>query len=310
VSHRGDGKDKLVAHMIHFNVTLDSTLLRHLRDGGWSGMKAVWLDLCRRHSVEEVDRFEDLFQFGQPPTADELSLLDDTVSFLVSNVRRSIEHVTRWMPNFPEDISQLLTVVFLPYGKHTFSPQHGLQFFSLDPYASPIESYLFLVHIYYHELSSLNDTPNGRQCSSEQLSAEDFKTRIRLLIRNEGIGNYAVLEDLIRLRDAGSDYVMRYFTYAAKIGDPVLLQGAITILADAFAAVDDENVTQFKCGMNRIFKNESLPIINLVGIHMAESIANYYDVATLKNVYQREAREFFALYGQTDAQFAKALRDI
>ena len=296
--------------MIHLNVTIDSTLVQHFRDDGWSGMEAAWTDLCRQYLVTDLSGFGDFFQCDQQPTLNELSLLDDTVCFLDSNLRQSIEHIIRWVPEVDEDIFQTMTVVFLPYGKYTFSPKLGLQLFSLDPYASPIETYLFLVHVYYHELSYLNETPNGRRCSSEQLSAEDFKEWIRLLIRNEGIGNYAILEELIQFRDTRPDYVMRYFTYARKIGDPALLQSAVSILTNAFTAVDDVNVAQFRGGINRIFKNEALPIINLVGIHMAESIANHYDVATLKNVYQREAGDFFALYGQTDAPFAKMLQGL
>jgi hypothetical protein len=123
------------------------------------------------------------------------------------------------------------------------------------------------------------------------------------LIRNEGIGNHAVLEDLIQLRDAQPDYVWRYFTYAKKIGDPGLLEKAISILSQVFAAVNDEDVDQFRLGVNKILKNEALPIINLVGVHMAESIAKFYDIATLKNVYQQESGEFFALYGRTRAPF-------
>jgi hypothetical protein len=273
-------------------------------------MEAVWPNLCRQYSITDLGGFADFFERDQDPTLDELSRLDDTVSFVDSNLRQSIEHITRWLPEVDEEIFQSVTVVFLPYGKYTFSPRLGCQLFSLDPHASPMETFLFLVHVYYHELSCLNETPKGRRCSTDQLSAEDFKEWVRLLIRNEGIGNYAVLEELIQFRDTHSDYILRYFTYARKIGDPILLQSAVSILTNAFTAVDDKNVAQFKVGINRILKNETLPIINLVGIHMAESIANRYGVATLKNVYQREAEDFFALYGQTDAPFAKMLKSL
>lgn len=273
-------------------------------------MEAAWADLCQKYSLEEMDDFANLFESAREPTEAELSLLDKALSFLTANLQQSVEHVIRWMPDVTEDVIQPLTIAFLPYGKYTFSPKAGLQLFSLDPYASPTETYLFLVHVYYHELSALNDTPNGRRCSREQSSADDFKEWIRLLIRNEGIGNYAVLDDLIQLRDARSDYAMRYFTYARKIGNPDLLQSSISILTDAFTGVNDHNVAQFSTGINRLFKNEALPIINLVGIHMAESIADHHGTAVLKNVYHKEARDFFALYGQTPAQFSKALGDL
>jgi len=270
-------------------------------------LEAAWADFCGQHSLTDLSGFGNFFPSDEQPALHDLSLLDRTVSFLTSHLRTSIEHVGRWLPEVEEDISQPVTVVFLPYGKYTFGPKPGMQMFSLYPDALPEEAYLFLVHVYYHELSSINDTPNGRRCSNEQLTAEDFREWVRLLIRNEGIGNYAVLGDLIQLRDTHSEYSMRYFTYARKIGDPALLKAAVSILGQAFAGVDNDNVAQFSGGINKIFRNEALPIINLVGIHMAESVAHRYGATTLKNVYQQEARDFFALYGHTDAPFADVL---
>jgi hypothetical protein len=296
--------------MIRLNVTLDSTLVRKLRDGGWGEMEAAWSDFCRRYSVTDVGGVGDLFQCDQQPSLNEMGRLDDTLSFVDLNLRKSVEHINRWLPEVDDDISHSVTVAFLPYGNYTFSPKLSLQLFSLDPNASPIETYLFLVHVYYHELSYLNETPKGRRCSAEQLSAEDFREWIRLLIRNEGIGNYAVLDEVLQLRNTHSDYSFRYFTYARKIGDPALLQGAVRILTRAFTEVDDNNVAQFANGINKIFKNEGLPIINLIGIHMAESIVKNQDAATLKNVYQKESREFFALYGESRAEFSETLKDL
>jgi hypothetical protein len=296
--------------MIQLDVVLDSTLVQGFRDGRWRTVEAHWADFCRANSVEDLRRFADVFPHDLEPSRDELALLHQTVEFVESNLQRSVEHIASWLPDVDEDISHRLKVVLLPYGKFSFGPHVGLQLFSLERYASPIEAFLFLVHVYYHELSFLNETPHGSRCSRKQVSADDFKEWIRLLIRNEGIGNYAVLGDLMQLREAEPDYTWRYFTYARKIGDPVLLHGAISVLTKALTAVDDRNVDQFRVGINRIFKNEALPIINLVGIHMAETIASYYDTATLKNVYQQESADFFALYGQTDGPFASTLKDL
>jgi hypothetical protein len=273
-------------------------------------MDIAWTDFCRRHALTDLGGVEEFFELDRETAISELAALDDTVSFIDSTLRQSVEHITKWLPEVDEDISHSVTVAFLPYGRYSFSPKHRLQLFSLDPNASPIETYLFLVHVYYHELSFVNETAKGRRCSSEQLSAEDFKEWIRLLIRNEGIGNCAVLKELIEFRDAHSDYSFRYFSYARKIGDPTLLQGAVSVLAEAFTAVDDGNVVQFTSGVNKIFKNEALPIINLVGIHMAESIASHQGIAKLKDVYQRDAGNFFASYGETNAPFASVLKNL
>src|SRR6266699_4030928 len=133
--------------MIRLNVTLDSTLVRQFRDGGWGGMEAAWSDFCRRYSVKDVGGVGDLFQRDQPSGLSEMGLLDDTLSFVDLNLQKSIEHISKWLPQVEDDISHSVTVAFLPYGNYTFSPKLSLQLFSLDPSASPLETYLFLVHV-------------------------------------------------------------------------------------------------------------------------------------------------------------------
>jgi len=239
-TRRNDGET-----LIQLDVTLDDTLLRRFRDDRWAGLEAGWHELCQRYSMDGLSRFEDFFHCDRQATLDDPTTLDGTAAFLCANLRQSVEHITRWMPELPQDIVQSLTVAFLPHDRYTFSPKLGLQFFSLDPDADRIETYLFLVHVYYLELSSLNETPHESRCSSEQTSAEDFKDWIRLLIRNEGIGNYAILEDLIQFRDSNPGYTMRYFSYARQISNRDVLQGAISILTNVFAGVNDQNATQF-----------------------------------------------------------------
>src|SRR6266550_1732376 len=178
--------------MMHLNVTLNPALVDRLRVNGWKGVEDAWEDFCTRHSFTDLRTVADFFESGREPSPDELSLLDETVSYIDSNLGRSVEHIAGWLPDVTNDITQDLMVMFLPYGKFTFGPEQGLQLFSLDSSASPVETYLFLVHVYYHELSFLNETPKGRRCSSTQLTAEDFKEWVRLLIRNEGIGNHAI----------------------------------------------------------------------------------------------------------------------
>ena len=227
--------------MIGLNVTLDPALVRELLESGWAGLRAAWTNFCQRHLLLDLGAVEDFFDCDRTLSASEWSHLEETASYIDSNLQQSIQHITRWLPEVKDPITQDVTVVFLPCGKYTFSPRLGLQLFSLDPQATHLETYLFLVHVYYHELSFLNETPKGRRCSSEQLSAEDFKEWVRLLIRNEGIGNYAVLEKLLEVRDSRPDYVFRYFTYARKIGNPTLLENAVSILSSAFTEVNDEN---------------------------------------------------------------------
>lgn len=295
--------------MIHLNVTLDASLLKHLQEGQWNGLQSAWVELCDAHSVGDLrDCGRFLKNHDQSDlNLGEVSLMQQTAGFLRANLQKSVQHISRWLPEIHEDITQSLTVVLLPYGQYTFSPKTGLQVFSLDPYADPLETYLFLVHVYYHELSSISDTCNGRRYSHRQSTSEDFKNWIKLLIRNEGLGNYAILPELVEFMEGHKGYQERYFSFARQIRDELVLKAAVHILTYAFKEVDDQNVTQFACGINKIFRQDRLSVLNLVGIHMAQSIASHYGNAILKNVHQRDAQEFFTLFGQTRSQFAEVL---
>lgn len=43
---------------IHLNVTLDATLVQHLRDSGLSLMEAAWTKSCRRYTVTDLSGAE------------------------------------------------------------------------------------------------------------------------------------------------------------------------------------------------------------------------------------------------------------
>lgn len=104
--------------LIHLNVTLDATLVQHLRDSGLSLMEAAWTKSCRRYTVTDLGGAEFFCKCDKEPTLNELSLLDDTESFVDSNLRQSIQHITIWLPEVDDKISQPVTVACLPYGKH------------------------------------------------------------------------------------------------------------------------------------------------------------------------------------------------
>jgi len=293
--------------MIHLKVALDTSLLQRLEGGQWNALASGWFALCQLYSLTDLGDPARFFSKDTKPTPHELLLLQTIASFLTTHLHRSVEHITAWLPDVSEIIVHPLTVILLPFGRYTFGPKEGLQFFSLDSGAAPLEAYLFLVHVYYHELSCINDTLDGRRYSQQQLTAEDFQKWIKLLIRNEGIGNYAILPELITLMEDNPDYQLRYFSYARQLGIDAALEAAVRILTYALGEVNDVNVAQFVGGINRIFRQERLSILNLVGVHMAQSIASRFGTGTLKNVYKREADEFFDLYKRTNARFAEVL---
>jgi hypothetical protein len=67
----------------------------------------------------------------------------------------SIAHVCPIFPDTHDDIHHHVDVAFVPLGKITAGVRPGLQLFSLFPDADPLEAYLFLVHVHYHEVSDL-----------------------------------------------------------------------------------------------------------------------------------------------------------
>jgi hypothetical protein len=59
---------------------------------------------------------------------------------------------------------------------------------------------MFLVHVYYHEVSDLFAPASATPFTVARTSASDLRRWLRLLIRNEGVGNYVVLDDLLEFR--------------------------------------------------------------------------------------------------------------
>lgn len=64
--------------------------------------------------------------------------------------------------------------------------------------------------------------------------------------------------------------------------------------------LDRETVARVRSRVNVALKNPKLPVINLIGIHMAEAIARTYGERTLLDVDQREPEEFLELYARTE----------
>jgi hypothetical protein len=294
--------------MIELLVALDERLV-WLPADAWTSIAGAWADVCARYGLtQEVDTDPArVFRAGPPPGPAELAACRRTAGELARRLPESVAHVSRFLPATPSTLRRSVTVVLVPHGDVHTSPVDGVQLFSLYPDADALEAYLFLVHVYYHEVSGLFDGPEARRYSREQRTADDFRRWIRLLIRNEGIGNHAVMADVVRFAGEHPGSELRYFTYAPLVMREGPLEQAVEVLRQVFDSVTDDNVRRYRMRVASLFKNKQLPIINLVGTHMAGLIAERLGLSALKDVYQVEADRFFDLYGEAGGPHAEAL---
>ncbi|NBJ68727.1 MULTISPECIES: DUF5700 domain-containing putative Zn-dependent protease [Clostridia] len=284
--------------MINLSVKLDTYLVDLLKAGKKEISKGDWSELCKKHNIQNLSEYpfftETLFN------EQEVKLISDTANYLSENLVESIRHISKYFPETPNNIDHELTVSLLPNGKTNFGPKNKLQLFSIFPGADAFETYLFLIHIYYHEISFLNYTKYCEECVTDPLTPEKLKYYILTLIQNEGIGNYAVLEDLIKFRDENPYYEYKYFTYAKQLRNETTVVQSMGLLRQIFNELNEHNFTKYKEKINLILKNKQLPIINLVGTHMAEAIVNEFGLESLKNVHKKRVNNFFDIYFKTE----------
>lgn len=178
-----------------------------------------------------------------------------------------------------------------------YGARHGGQLFGLYDGTDPREMLLFLSHTYFHELSSTLNTERSRQAEADPRSADRFRHWLLLLIRNEGIANYAVLGPLRQLRSAGIEF--RYFRYAGLVDSRDATARAMSACRDLLSTLDDNTVRYVSRRVSTVLKNPRLPVINLIGIHMAEAIAAREGERALLDVDGLEPEEFFLRYADT-----------
>jgi hypothetical protein len=218
-------------------------------------------------------------------------------SHIEANLAASVSWVEPAFPALPQDGVLRLRAVLLPGFRYCFGPAAEVQLFGLYPGAMPAEAVLFLAHTYYHEASSIFATQDTRAAERDPTTASRFLHWLLSLIRNEGLANFAVLDRILLLRDQGCDF--RYFTYADMIGRPEPAAAAMRACRELAAKLDQRTVHAIHGRMNEILKNPRLPIINLVGIRMAEAISRELGRQELLDCATAEPQRFFALYEQT-----------
>ncbi|MFJ7747504.1 DUF5700 domain-containing putative Zn-dependent protease [Peribacillus sp. NPDC097295] len=284
--------------MLKLDVSLDASLINFVENHKKQPTELEWFEYCKANEIPYLAN-QSLFDEEKKLGSYEIESLSRTVKYLEVHLEDSVKHIAQFFPDTPKDIDHHLKIGLLPYGKKNFGPKSSLQLFSLFPEATPVETYLFLIHIYYHEISFINYTDFCKECSVSPDTPEKLKHFIINLIQNEGIGNFAVLESLIEYREQNSSYDFKYFSYASMIRDEVSIVQSMSLLRQILDTVNESNYANYQGKINLILKNKRLPIINLVGTHMAESIVATHGLDALRNVYKRSPKEFFNLYFDT-----------
>src|SRR5262245_37915843 len=185
--------------MIRLSVAIDDQLVDAVALG-WPAVLECWPGVRERYRLAELPDTDASLVLGADPRPgpDDLVSYRRTADELRRRLPDSVAHIERFLPTRSPDLTHALTVVVVPGGAVSFGPAPGVQLFSLYGDTDVTETYLFLVHVYYHELSDLFDGPEARRYAREQRTAEDFRRWVRLLIRNEGIGNHAVMPEVRR----------------------------------------------------------------------------------------------------------------
>ncbi|MFD2370650.1 DUF5700 domain-containing putative Zn-dependent protease [Brevibacillus sp. GCM10020057] len=296
--------------MIHLSVEIDSSLVE-------------WLKLTNNPQVDFPNRFLSFQQENnlQLPNA---SLVDFPISIDMNDIKsmmmqidklkthltESVVKASSFFPDTSEEYYHHLKVILLPFGKINYGPTEGVQIFSLFPHTDWRETILFLTHVYYHEITHLNYTKRCKEVSANHKSKDSYLYYLQVLIQNEGIANYIVLEELEKMIPLlGNKYIFRYFTYARNIRSEELITKCMDVFNQLFM-MEQETFNKYYKKIARLIKSEELPAINLIGIYLATVIAENYGIDVLRNVHQKPATEFFSLYMETDDPLRNHLKDV
>jgi hypothetical protein len=228
---------------------------------------------------------------------------EELVRSLTARRDESVDVLLPYLPRDPRAEEASLSIVLTPGFHRCFGPSAGVQIFGLRE-AEPEEAFLFLVHVYYHELTSLYASDWSKRCETPT-SAADLKHWLLLLVQNEGLANYAVLEPVLALREREPRPELAYFTYARLIGDAEATATAMQMLRRLLRELDETSWRLFQPHVAVLLKDERLPVINLVGIHLAEAIARR--LGTERLLDRREPEEFFELFAELDDPLRGAL---
>ncbi|MEU1476215.1 hypothetical protein [Streptomyces sp. NPDC005760] len=250
-----------------------------------------------RHVLaDRLDHYLDVRRMRESSFWEHQELLRKAV---LGQAPEAARNMARYLPPSPPDETGETTVGIrlLPGVRLCYGLDGGGQVFGLYDGATPAETVLFLEHTYYHDLSTRWNTPRLDRAERTAQTAEGLLVWTLGLIRNEGIANIAVLDGLERLRREQTGF--SYFTYAGLIGEEAATARAMTAFRTLVADLSPATAARIAVNISRVLKNPRLPVINLIGIHMARAVIAHHGLPTLLNVDGQEPEDFFALYAAT-----------
>lgn len=293
--------------MIKLKVVFDFRFVDLFCRGNWSGLSLEWESLLRLVGATPIPLSEVINPGPARRHAAIIRKMQLTRIFIQKHQLASIKKIQTVFPDVPTEMKHAVHILFMPCGTLSCALQDGIQLFALDPLADPLEANLFLTHVYYHEISSLNYSDAASHYSKSQDTAEELKSWIRLLIRNEGIANFAILKDVSSTLMAKRYYRFRYFYYARQLKNHKALRLCVDFLRLMFNRVADRDVAYMKVKINSLLKSKDLSVINILGTHMACCIVRQHGLSALRNVYRKEPEDFFMLYDQCGDTLSKTV---
>ncbi len=296
--------------MLQLNVCLETRLFDAIQDV----TRCVKGDVhVLRKTMEGIVTAEDIFQTERELILADLDSHFDFASmakpgefwtkqtalraYIEQHREQSVAAFEAYLPSSQVSVAKSMVVYLIPGFSKCYSPIDGVQLFGLRTAASPEETLLFLIHVYYHEISSHFYTETSRRAVAKPNTPELFKHWLLLLIQNEGLANYVVLDSVLDLRARGIHF--SYFTYANFISDRDATARSMSLCRKILSLIDDSNLPALQGHILQSLKDPRFPVINLVGIYLSQTIAATFDQPKLLSVADREPQEFFRMYNET-----------
>lgn len=302
--------------MLRLNVTIDSRIFTELAEEAKQARDAA--DLATRLG-DFAGRRPEFGPDGRDIAADpqvsfplERMLTEEfwagqrgLLDYLESHLDKSVRDVGPFLPPVPDDRPVPVTVHPVPGLTACYGSGEGRQIFGLMDGADPREMTLFCSHTYLHEVAGHINTAASERAEADPAAPGAMVHLMLLLIRNEGLANLAMLAQLEPLIAEGIP--LPYFDYAHLLRDEKATRYALTACRRLLGQVGPNPPAQLLPKVTAAFKNPKLPIINLVGTHLAKVIAAQQGLDALVDLADTDPHEFFARYAACDDPLAAEL---
>lgn len=217
---------------------------------------------------------------------------------LTDRLTESSDLLSPYLPKITEPVSISIAVHPVPGLTTCYRTPGGGQLLGLYTGADRREMLLYLSHAYYREMTTALQTPASVQAETDPSSPERFRIALMLQIRNEGLAHYVVLRQLRALREEGVEF--HYFPYARLIDDTDTVTRALATCGRLLTRLDSSNLRATGAEAARLLKDPQLPLVGVIGVHVAEAVAASHGERALLDLEHREPYDFFSLYADSD----------